>query len=95
MIPSNYENDRRKSLSFNENSLKKFEALIIKEGNLKKKGLFFYNIRLVKLNAIGILSYYDPKQTDIVKSQIDLKTKEVIVKLTGKLKDHLEICCKD
>ncbi len=62
---------------------------------LKKKGLFFYNNRILSLNARGILTYYDPKSQDIPKSEIDLKNGNVIVKLIGKIKDQLEIITKD
>lgn len=62
---------------------------------LKKKGLFFYNNRILSLNAKGILTYYDPKCQDIPKSEIDLNNGDVIVKLIGKIKDQLEIITKD
>lgn len=57
--------------------------------------MLFYNNRIVKLNAHGILSYTDPKNTTQVRGYIDFKDKNVIVKIYGKMKDSLEIISKD
>lgn len=65
------------------------------QGILKKKGIIFYNNRLVRLDVKGILTYYDPKNLNIKRGEIDLNNSNVIVKLTGKMKDHLEITTKD
>jgi len=43
--------ERKRSSSFIQSP----GDLIIKKGILKKKGMFFYNSRLVSLNAKGIL----------------------------------------
>ena len=37
---------------------------ILKTGLLKKKGLLFYNNRILTLNSRGILTYTDPKNVD-------------------------------
>ena len=48
-----------KSFSSNdENSM-----ILIKSGILKKKGIIFYNNRVVTLSAKGLLTYYDTKNT--------------------------------
>jgi len=67
----------------------------MKKGMMKKKGIIFYNNRLVILNAKGILSYFDPKNLSVPRGEIDLKNSNVIVKLTGKTRDHLEIITKE
>ena len=59
----------------------------MKKGILKKKGLIFYNNRIVTLNDKGILTYFDPKLENIPKCEIDLKDGNVIVRVVGKLKD--------
>jgi hypothetical protein len=89
------DSERKRSASFCQNDSLKSKGLILKRGMLKKKGLFFYNNRILTLNARGILTYYDPKCQDIPKSEIDLKNGNVIVKLIGKIKDQLEIITKD
>ena len=60
--------------------------MILKTGMLKKKGIIFYNNRLVSLSVRGLLSYYDPKQRDMShpKGIIDLNHKNVIVKFNAK-----------
>jgi hypothetical protein len=87
--------ERRRSSSFNEKSIKPSASLLMKSGLMKKKGIFFYNIRLVQLNVKGILTYYDPKNLEVVRGEIDLKNRNIIVKLTGKAKDYIEIITKD
>jgi hypothetical protein len=62
---------------------------------MKKKGIIFYNNRVVSLNVKGIFTYYDPKNMTVPRGEIDLKSEYVIVKLTGKGRDHLEIITKD
>ena len=55
---------RLRSNSLDENSLgRKMEKedFIVKKGVLKKKGLIFFNNRLVILNLKGVLSYFDLK----------------------------------
>jgi hypothetical protein len=69
--------------------------MILIKSLLKKKGLLFYNNRMVALSARGILTYFDPKNQSQVKGFIDLNSNQVIVKFTGKQKDHLEIITKD
>jgi len=54
---------------------------ILKTGLLKKKGLLFYNNRILTLNSRGILTYTDPKNVDQVRGYIDLKHKDVRVKV--------------
>lgn len=61
------------------------------QGVLKKKGIIFYNNRLLILDVKGILKYYDPKNLSIVRGEIDLNASHVSIKLTGKLRDTLEI----
>lgn len=48
--------------------------MILKKGILKKKGLLFYNNRMVTLSARGILTYSDPKNLNQVKGSIDLNS---------------------
>jgi hypothetical protein len=67
----------------------------LKTGLLKKKGLLFYNNRILTLNARGILSYTDPKNVDQIRGYIDLKNKDVFVKVQGKSRSHIEITTKD
>ena len=67
----------------------------MKSGIMKKKGLIFYNNRLVRLSVKGILTYYDPKNLDFVRGEVDLKSRYVAVKVTGKGKDQIEIITKD
>jgi hypothetical protein len=49
----------------------------------------------VTLTANGILTYYDPKNIKEPKDNIDLKHKDIIVRVFGKLRDHMEILTKD
>jgi hypothetical protein len=62
----------------------------LKRGILKKKGLIFYNDRLVCLNAKGIFAYYDPK-SKTPKLETDLNLINVSAKLGGSKKDQLEL----
>jgi hypothetical protein len=62
----------------------------LKRGILKKKGLIFYNDRLVCLNAKGIFAYYDPK-SKTPKLETDLNLVNVSAKLGGSKKDQLEL----
>ncbi len=57
--------------------------------------MIFYNNRLVQLNVKGILTYYDPKNLDQIKGEMDLKNRHVSVKITGKSKDLIEITSRD
>ncbi|CDW71498.1 phosphoinositide-dependent protein kinase i [Stylonychia lemnae] len=68
---------------------------ILKTGLVKKKGLLFYNNRILTLNAKGILSYTDPKNLDQIRGYIDLKNKGIFVKILGKSRNHIEITTKD
>lgn len=65
LLRDNYDFDRKRSSSFNENLSLKNKSLIVKKGIMKKKGLLFYNNRVVQLNVKGILSYYDPKNLTV------------------------------
>jgi hypothetical protein len=69
--------------------------MILKKGMLKKKGLLFYNSRLVTLSIRGTLRYYDPKNMSLAKGTIDLNSNLVFVKFGGRSGDHLEILTKD
>ena len=51
---------------------------------MKKKGLLFYNNRLVTLDQFGIFKYYDPKVMNKAKCVINLHDKNVIIKVSGK-----------
>lgn len=95
LLKENNELDRKRSSSFDENLSMKQKNLVVKKGLLKKKGLFFYNNRVASLNVKGIFSYFDPKNLEDPKGEIDLKHSSVIVKLTGRSKDYLEIITKD
>lgn len=44
------------------------------QGILKKKGIIFYNNRLVVLDVKGILRYYDPKNLNVARGEIDLNS---------------------
>ena len=91
------QNDRKRSSSFHDSLRKKGQAdcLVIKKGCLKKKGLLFYNNRLLTLTAGGLLTYSDPKILNQVKGSIDLNDMHTIVKFTGKQREQLEILTKD
>lgn len=39
----------------------------MKQGILKKKGIIFYNNRLLKLNVKGVLTYYDPRNLELIR----------------------------
>ena len=51
----------------------KYERSIIIEGYLRKKGIFFWNERIVKITSDGILSYYDIDKPQQAKKQLNLK----------------------
>ena len=84
--------ERKRSSSFchrlNSFSL---EPMILKKGFLRKKGIIFYNKRLVKLDVKGVLTYYDPKNLDVVRGEVDLKNPDITIKFSGKQKDTIEI----
>lgn len=42
------------------------------------------------MSNTGIFSYYDPKNLNIAKEEIDITDENVIVRLTGKNKNELE-----
>lgn len=67
------------------------DGVIIKRGLLKKKGLIFFNNRIVQITTKGILSYSDPKNPEIVKSKLNLTESGTTVKLLGRFDDTLEI----
>ena len=69
--------------------------MVLKRGLLRKKGILFYNSRLVTLSIRGILTYYDPKNTTLPRGTIDLNSEQVFVKLDGRHRDQLEIITKD
>jgi hypothetical protein len=58
--------------------------MVVKRGIMKKKGIIFYNNRLLILDAKGILTYYDPKNLDYIRGKIDIKNPNVIVRYIGK-----------
>lgn len=67
--------DRKRSSSLQDSrSSKNAEQMIMKRGMLKKKGLLFYNNRLVTLSMRGMLNYYDPKNISVSKGTIDLNS---------------------
>eukprot|EP00347_Sterkiella_histriomuscorum_P004693 403359467 len=90
--------DRKRSSSFNDSLSSRDQPeediIILKRGQLKKKGLFFYNNRIVTLNALGILTYTDPKNLNQVRGHIDLKDQSITTKIYGKMKDQFEIITK-
>jgi hypothetical protein len=90
--------DRKRSSSFSGIAFPRdhTDCLVLKSGLLKKKGIIFYNNRMVSVNARGILTYYDPKNMSQPRGMIDLSSQSTIVKLNGgKLKYHIEIIAQD
>lgn len=84
-----YDTSRRRSSSYQKVS--ESDGVIIKRGLLKKKGLIFFNNRIVQITTKGILSYSDPKNPEAVKSRLDLTESGTTVKLSGRFDDTLEI----
>jgi hypothetical protein len=66
----------------------------LKTGLLKKKGMLFYNNRIVTLSTKGMLSYYDPKVPKVPKMEFNLRNLESKVKISRKTKDSIEIVHK-
>ena len=60
------ENSRTRSMSCSH-SCKSGKGIHIKSGIVKKKGLLFYNDRMLVLDLSGTLSYYDLKKSQAPK----------------------------
>ncbi len=53
------------------------------KGILRKKGIIFYNERMVTINEAGVLNYYHFDKPELPKASIDLKSSMVLsVRLT-------------
>lgn len=77
-----FENTRKRSSSCQKTT--EFDGIIVKRGLLKKKGMMFFNNRIVQLTTKGVLSYSDPKTPDLVKARFLLSEPGVSVKKSGK-----------
>jgi hypothetical protein len=51
------------------------------QGILRKKGLVFYNERIVRITSQGILSYYEKDKPKLAKVQINLRHIRTSVKI--------------
>lgn len=61
--------------------ISKYGRTIIMEGYLRKKGIFFWNERLVRITDDGVLSYYDAAKPQQAKKQMNLKHVSTGVKI--------------
>jgi len=51
------------------------------EGYLRKKGIFFWNERIVRITSDGILQYFDIEKPGRAKKNIDLKQVSTGIKI--------------